>query len=84
MNQFDSIEEPLRGGIPYYYKNQADWKKSSFQGPKRAIRLCILCNLNSLIYIFSYFIAGCILFIFVQLLGIVLPGLLIGVPLYLK
>lgn len=56
-NKFESYEEPLRGGLPYYYK--AEWKKSrSFQGPKRAIRLCILC--------------------------IVLPGLLVGVPLYLK
>lgn len=56
-NAFESYEEPLRGGIPYYYKTE--WKKSRvFQGPKRAIRLCILC--------------------------IVLPGLLIGVPLYLK
>lgn len=59
MNQFDTFEEPLRGGIPYYYKNQNDWKKTgTLQGPKRALRLCILC--------------------------IVLPGLLIGVPLYLK
>lgn len=56
-NEFQSYEEPLRGGLPYYYK--AEWKKSrGFQGPKRAIRLCILC--------------------------IVLPGLLVGVPLYLK
>lgn len=56
-NEFESYEEPLRGGIPYYYKTE--WKKSrGFQGPKRAIRLCVLC--------------------------IVLPGLLIGVPLYLK
>ncbi|XP_031641099.1 uncharacterized protein LOC116352550 [Contarinia nasturtii] len=56
MNEFDSFEEPLRGG-PYYYKTESK-KSKSFQGPKRAIRLCILC--------------------------IVLPGLLIGVPLYLK
>lgn len=59
MNQFDSFEEPLRGGAPYYYKNQNDWKKNrTMRGPKRALRLCILC--------------------------IALPGLLIGVPLYLK
>lgn len=56
---FDSYEEPLRGGIPNYYKANSDWKKNrTLQGPKRALRLCMLC--------------------------VVLPGLLIGVPLYLK
>lgn len=58
-HSMDSYEEPLRGGIPYYYKANPDWKKTrTLQGPKRALRLCILC--------------------------IVLPGFLIGVPLYLK
>lgn len=58
MNRNESFDEALRGLQPYYYKPQTEWKKSSLEGPKRAIRLCILC--------------------------ILLPGMLIGVPLYLK
>lgn len=60
MDKFGSLEEPLRGAPTIIYKSPAEWKKANatFEGPKRAIRLCMLC--------------------------IVLPGLLIGVPLYLK
>ena len=57
MEQMSYLEEPLRGMA--IYKTPTEWKKTdSLEGPKRAIRLCLLC--------------------------IVLPGLLIGVPLYLK
>lgn len=58
MDKLASLEEPLRGVAQF--KSAADWRKANatFEGPKRAIRLCVLC--------------------------IVLPGLLIGVPLYLK
>lgn len=60
MNRLDPFEEPLHGGPQYYYsKSQSERTKgSALRGPKRAIRLCLLC--------------------------IVLPGLFIGIPLYLK
>lgn len=57
IDKHASLEEPLRGIPPY--KSPIEWRNTTtFQGPKRAVRLCVLC--------------------------IVLPGLLIGVPLYLK
>lgn len=56
MENLSSLVEPLR---PKPQKGPTEWKKSkTLQGPKRAIRLCLL--------------------------GIILPGLFISVPLYLK
>lgn len=62
MEQLEAQREPLRGGGLSAYKAPAgtsEWRKTkSLEGPKRAVRLCLL--------------------------GLILPGLFIAVPLYLK
>lgn len=68
MDQLEAQREPLRGGVDNScrlaaYKapstTASEWRKQkSLQGPKKAIRLCLL--------------------------GLILPGLFIAVPLYLK
>lgn len=70
MDNLEAQREPLRGGggggaagdLSAYKApncNAGEWRKTkTLEGPKRAIRLCLL--------------------------GLILPGLLISVPLYLK
>lgn len=62
MDQLEAQREPLRGGGLSAYKAPSGApefrKTNSLEGPKRAVRLCLL--------------------------GMILPGLFIAVPLYLK